>query len=235
METKVDAYLGKVYGVAGLGLAAAAFGSKLHLEGTISGGFVMTLLQIVFLVAIGLTQYSASTQGYKDGGSPLRYGLFFAFAFCIGTNVGTWIEFGSMQAFGRHYALSLRDELVMEAFILSALLFGIFTVAGFLATNNTLFISLVVVGVGSMITFWTSLATLFGLVSFLAFEAVYIKLGLVMASAYVLLDTWRILQQAKAGVHDVITHAITILTDFIQMFIRVLYLLSKSKSEKNKN
>jgi hypothetical protein len=33
--TKVDRYIGKVYGLATLGLAIASYGAKLHLEGVV--------------------------------------------------------------------------------------------------------------------------------------------------------------------------------------------------------
>lgn len=33
--TKVDRYLGKVYGLTTLGLAVASYGAKLHLEGVV--------------------------------------------------------------------------------------------------------------------------------------------------------------------------------------------------------
>lgn len=34
-SAKVDRYLGKVYGLATLGLATAAYGARLHLEGVV--------------------------------------------------------------------------------------------------------------------------------------------------------------------------------------------------------
>lgn len=86
-----------------------------------------------------------------------------------------------------------------------------------------------------MITFWTWIASFFGLVSLLAMEAVFIRLGLIIFSAYILVDTWVILQQAQAGIRDVVTHAITLLTDFLQLFVRVLYVLAKAQKEKEKN
>jgi len=229
LERKLESYLTKVYGVTSLGLCAAAVGAHLHLSGHVSGGFLMTLLQIVLLVAIGMTEVSA--REYKDGASPLRVGLFFLFAFCIGTNVGSWIELGARTALGKD-TISLSDELVYESFVISSVIFGIFTMCGILATSEILFCTLAVCSVGAMITFWTAIASLFGLVSFLTIETVYIRLGLVITSGYILLDTWRILQQARAGFRDVISHSIMLLTDFVQLFVRVLYLLSKSKGSK---
>lgn len=44
---------------------------------------MMTLAQIVLLIGVSWTEFSARQQ-YKDGGSPLRYGLFLAFSLCAG-------------------------------------------------------------------------------------------------------------------------------------------------------
>jgi hypothetical protein len=46
-------------------------------------GFLMSIAQVMLLLGIGFTEYNAR-QEYKDGGSPLRYVMFLAFAFCAG-------------------------------------------------------------------------------------------------------------------------------------------------------
>jgi FtsH-binding integral membrane protein len=149
-------------------------------------------------------------------------------------NTGSWIELSLKTAFGPQYAVTVDDPLVYEAYMLSAILFGIFTVAGMIATPGMLFICILVVGVGSFISFWTWIGAIFGLVSLLTIETVVIRGGIAMFSAYILLDTYVIYQQAKAGVRDVVSHAITLLTDFLQLFVRIVYLLAKSKLKEKK-
>jgi hypothetical protein len=211
--------MGKVYAVSTVGLFAAAAGAKFNLESSLGySGFMMVLAQIGLLFAI------AATYTKKDDGvNPLRLALLVAFAFCAGINVGSY----------KIMIPNLDDQLVYDAFAVTTVLFSLFTVAGLLASPGILYIAIVTILVGSTVLFFTSLATLFGLVGLMAFNALHIKLGLVVSSMYIIFDTWLIQEEAKRGERDVISHSIRLLTDFLKVFVRILVLLSKNKKKRD--
>lgn len=104
-----------------------------------------------------------------------------------------------------------------------------------MATTQILFIALATSGIGGLIIFWTTIASLFGIVGAGAFDLIYIRLGLIVVSMYVLIDTWKIKKQAEEGIQDVIAHSMILLSDFAQVFVRLLFILAKSGKNKKKN
>jgi len=181
------------------------------------------LAQIILAIVI------RSTRSKNGDFNLFRFSLFLLFAFSAGINIGTWIQFGSAKA---GLPITLNNALVYDSFTLTTILFVIFSIVGTLATPGILFLALSAIGIGGTVMFWTAIASLFGLTSLLAFNAAYINLGLIVASCYIVIDTWRINEEAKRGVRDVIEHSLTLLTDFITVFIRILYLLSRKNGKR---
>jgi len=183
------------------------------------------LAQFALLLAI----YGTFTRK-DDGVNATRLSLLALFAFTAGINVGSWIQLALRQA---GLPLSLDNQLVYDAFAITSVLFSLFTVTGLLATPGILFITIATILVGSTVIFWSAIASLFGLVSLMTMNAIYIKLGLVVSSLYIIFDTWMIHEDVLRGHRDVIGHSVRLLSDFLKVFMRLVVLLSKNKKKKS--
>lgn len=58
--------------------------------------------------------------------------------------------------------------------------------------------------------------------------------GLVSFSAYLLVDTIKIVQEFQSGIEDVVWHALAIYLDVLNLFIRLIELITVAKDDKDK-
>src|SRR6185312_15451569 len=140
---------------------------------------MMTLIQIALLLIIGFTYTQKD-----DGVNYFRLGLMTGFSFSAGINVGSWIRLGLSQVglilIGNVLFLtvqagvrvSLDNQLIYDAFAITAILFAIFTVAGLLASPGVVFVAISTIMVGSTVLFWSAIGSLFGLVGLLVCSCV---------------------------------------------------------------
>lgn len=60
-------------------------------------------------------------------------------------------------------------------------------------------------------------------------------LGIIIFSCYVVVDTQVMISQAEMGYKDVPAHSLQLFLDFVNLYMRVLRLLSNNKSKKKKS
>lgn len=67
-------------------------------------------------------------------------------------------------------------------------------------------------------------------------DSIRLYLGLIVFTAFVLFDTQLIVEKAELGDRDYVQHALELFMDFINLFVKLLRLLSKKeKKEKSSN
>lgn len=250
-EARLTKHVRAVLGVLLAGLATAAIGSWLHLVGTLSGGTLWTIFQIVALLALGVSQFAPRDEGV----SKWRFAAFTAFAFSAGVNVGTWIDYANAAAHmpqcdwantsltkGLSLA-ALRDPLSLPpctlitgllcvAFTLAAAVYACFFFAALYAKpGQYLFL-------GAYINLFFLAVALAGLVHWLGLlnahfiEFLYLQGALVAYSLTVLYETSKLAAKAESGEPlDVVSDAIHMLGNFLNILVRVLVLLAKATGE----
>lgn len=129
----------------------------------------------------------------------------------------------------------LNAQLVSDAFTITAAIYGCFFVAGLLAPTENIFwlASFVQIGVLALTAqYW--LARL-GFGPFLhSFDLIYVQVGLVIYSVKVAVDTAMIKIKYESGDRDVVSHALTQLTNILQLFIRIITILAEISKEAKK-
>lgn len=232
-------HLYKVHCVAGLGLATAMYGAHLHTTGEVNGGEHMTIAQLVLASLLAATSYGNGTDGVSFG----RLILFIGFAFCAGTNVGTWVESALTEAGFCHTSESelltriyrelnlncdVTHSFVNEALQVTAAIYAAFSISAFVMPTRTL----VYVGAFSAIGIMCLWADyLLAQLGFSVFNSVlllkHLKLGIVIFGAKTAWDTHMILEDYDMGRRDVLNHAVEALINFLNLFIRVIKLMAE--------
>lgn len=87
-------------------------------------------------------------------------------------------------------------------------------------------------GSGLSVLFWLSLANLF--FRSMAIANLQLYLGLMVMSGFILYDTQLIVEKAKMGNLDYLSHAIELFIDFVGVFVRLLIILTKNSNNNNK-
>tara|TARA_B100001094_G_scaffold300713_1_gene326346 strand:+ start:46 stop:864 length:819 start_codon:yes stop_codon:yes gene_type:complete len=241
-ENNESFYLQKVYGTATVGLGVAAIGAHAHINKMsigpipIQGGGFMYFLSIVTLIAIISTKKKESLDSLLD---PLRFNLFLAFALCQGCQVGTWIELALRVADdnlidmipGTVGSEWMNDTIVKEAFIISAGIFLAFTISAFVFPVDQVWIGSIL-GVGLEACFLVYCGTVFGIFTTACFNVIYICGGVVVFCGFVVYDTHILLERARGEKQaDCIADAIDLFLDFINIFIRLVYIMVQNKKE----
>lgn len=237
-----------VYATAGAGLAVAALASQAHLANSLNpwllGGTHMTIVQVLGLLFIGATK----------GMNFMRLLAYGVTAWAAGANVGTWIhaalqEIGACAGGGWSFIpdldfmsllkgdgaalCSMSNALVYQTFLITAMLFGILTLVGFIARPGANYYVAAGLSVLSFVVSLSWLAPLFGLHSL--FYTIYVRLGLLLFAAKTVYDSKAIAEQAEQGQGDIINSALATLLNFLHLFIRISTILAKAQKASNKN
>jgi hypothetical protein len=126
----------------------------------------------------------------------------------------------------------MNAEMLGDAFKITGAIYGCFFIAGLLAPTENIFwlASFVQVGVLALTAqYWLAR---FGFGPFLrTFDLVYVQIGLVIYSVKVAVDTAMIKTKYWSGDRDVVSHALTQLTNILQLFIRVITILAEINKE----
>ena len=59
--------------------------------------------------------------------------------------------------------------------------------------------------------------------------------GLLVFVGYIVVDTQDIIEKAHFGDLDYVKHALTLFTDFVAVFVRILIIMLKNQAERNEN
>ncbi|XP_074269217.1 bax inhibitor 1-like [Silene latifolia] len=207
----VQSHLQKVYLTLCFALVASAAGSYLHILLNI-GGLLTTL------ACLGCMTWLLSISPHEER---KRTGLLMAAAVFEGASIGPLVQL----------AVAVDPSILVSAFVGCAIAFGCFSAAAMLARRQEYLWLGALCSSGLSMLFWLQIASsLFGgLTSTFKFELYF---GLLVFVGYIVFDTQMIIEKAHQGDLDHVKHALTLFTDFIAVFVRILIILLKNSTEK---
>jgi Bax inhibitor 1 len=215
LEKRVKSHLTKVYTSMGLSLIACAIGSYLHMANIFTAGILTFFLTLAGLIALVVMTPTAEN-------SPTRFGLLMGISLLVGVNEGPLLDF----------AIHLDPSLVVTAFLATSLVFICFTLSALLSEDRKW------LAIGGILSSGLSWLILFGLLNiFLKSQLLFdIKLyiGLAIFCGYILYDTQLIVEKCRTGDDDYIGHCLMLFLDFINIFRRILILLSDKEVKKDR-
>jgi FtsH-binding integral membrane protein len=126
------------------------------------------------------------------------------------------------------------ERLIMNASILTALVFGSFTLASLL-TNKRSFIYLGGL-LGSVLSLYSWMTFINIFLNSKTLYSVELYLGLLMFSGYVMYDTQLIIYRATyLKSFDVVSHTLDLFIDLVGIFVRILLILFKESGDNRSN
>ncbi|KAK8710669.1 hypothetical protein V6N13_145983 [Hibiscus sabdariffa] len=213
----VQAHLKQVYLTLCCALIASAVGAYLHILWNI-GGYLTTF------ACLGTIFWLLSTPPYEE---QKRVSLLMASAAFEGASVGPLIDL----------AIQIDPSVLVAAFVGTALAFACFSGAAMLARRREFLYLGGLLSSGVSMLLWLHFASsIFGGSTALFMFEIY--LGLLVFVGYMIVDTQEIIERAHLGDLDYVKHALTLFTDFVAIFVRILVIMLKNsteKSEKKKN
>ncbi|KAK7502506.1 hypothetical protein BaRGS_00006459 [Batillaria attramentaria] len=209
LEPRVQTHLKNVYSTLGVGMLAAAAGGYVHLFTNImQAGFLTTIAALGLLIWLGTTRHS------KENLST-RVAIFTGFTFCSGVSLGPLLDL----------AIMIEPSIIPTALLGTAVIFICFSLAALLNNQRSF---LYMGGFLMSALSWLLILSLgnifFG--SRLLFD-INLYVGLFIFCAFVLYDTQLIVEKRRQGDDDYIWHSVDLFLDFINIFRRLLIILSK--------
>ncbi|XP_073052147.1 bax inhibitor 1-like [Primulina eburnea] len=207
----VQNHLKQVYLSLCCALVASAVGAYLHILFNL-GGFLTTLGctgSIIWLLSV--PQYEEKK----------RMSLLMAAALFEGASVGPLIEL----------AIDFDPSIIVSAFVGCAVAFGCFSAAAMVARRREYLYLGGLLSSGLSILFWLHFASSIfgGSMALFKFELYF---GLLVFVGYIVVDTQDIIEKAHFGDLDYVKHTLTLFTDFVAVFVRILIIMLKNASEK---
>ncbi|KAG8382441.1 hypothetical protein BUALT_Bualt05G0077600 [Buddleja alternifolia] len=150
-----------------------------------------------------------------------RMSLLMAAAVFEGASIGPLIEL----------AIAFDSSILVGAFVGCAVAFGCFSAAAMVARRREYLYLGGLLSSGLSILFWLHFASSIfgGSVALFKFELYF---GLLVFVGYIVVDTQDIIEKAHFGDMDYVKHALTLFTDFVAVFVRILVIMLKNASEK---
>jgi len=172
---------------------------------------------------LAITYLNPQSSGKSDNNNTiLRFSLLLGFSFLNGLSLGPLLQ----------YTFNLDPRLIMTAFLMSTGIFSVFSVWALLAQRRSwLYIGGFLSTCLTMLVI-ASFANMFFRSAFIFNSEIY--LGLLVFSLFVIFDTQMIVEKASLGDKDFIGHSLQLFMDFLNIFIRILLILSKDKKKEKK-
>jgi len=131
------------------------------------------------------------------------------------------------------HTLNLDPAIVSTAFLGTTLVFACFSGAALLSERRSYLY------IGGMLSSGLSILVTLSFLNFF-FRSMFmfniqLYLGLVVFCGFVVFDTQLIVEKSVMGDKDFVGHALELFLDFINIFVRLLIILSKDKKEKKSN
>jgi FtsH-binding integral membrane protein len=212
---EIRRHLTKVYSTLTVALMFAAIGSAVHLFYR-AGGLLSLLGSIAAIMWLALTPPTQEN-------TPKRVGILFGFAFLKGLTIGPLIA----------TAIKVDPSIVPTAFLGTASVFGCFSACAIFAERRS-FLYL-----GGLLSSALSLMFTMSLINIFIGSAMVhlfqLYFGLLMFCGFVIFDTQLIIEKVYMGEKDFVWHTLELFIDFINIFVRLVILLTKDKKEKNSN
>lgn len=146
---------------------------------------------------------------------------------------------GSIERFltSKSKSCSMLDSTILIAFIYTAGIYFCVSAAALLGNRNNKVFMYVnsILFAGSWVMWGSYLLARFGLMSDAVFDAVYIKMGLILYSLIVWYDTYAMVSKIESSIEvDVLDLALDALLNFLQIFIRVIQFVKKARQKTRK-
>ncbi|KAL8599678.1 hypothetical protein ACOMHN_065606 [Nucella lapillus] len=216
LERPVQQHLKNVYACLGMGMLAAAAGGYVSLISNFMQAGLMTAL-----MSVGLMVWLNSTRHCKENFNK-RIGIFLAFTFLSGISLGPCLKM----------AVFIDPSIIPTALLATSVIFISFTIAALLNQNRTfLYMGGMLMSTLSWLIVLSFANIFFG--SRLLFN-VSMYLGLLVFCAFVLYDTQLIVEKRRLGDDDYIWHSVDLFIDFINIFRKLMIILSSKESEKKR-
>lgn len=213
LSRETQRHLQLVYGNLTVTTLFAAASTYLFNRGIIPEPGVIAIV-LLFACLVG-TMFSANTAR----NSLARHGGLYGFGFAQGWLAGPLVRRVAMVS----------PETVLMTVIATVLIFGSFTMSAFYSPRRQYMYLGGILGSAMSIMMLAGLANMF--LGSSMFASVELYLGLFIFSFYVLYDTQVIVERSEGGSRDPVLHAITLFTDFAAIFIRLLIILSKNRTD----
>ncbi|KAI3828920.1 hypothetical protein L1987_03031 [Smallanthus sonchifolius] len=207
----VQSHLKQVYLTLCCALVASAAGAYLHILWNI-GGLLTTF------ATIGCMSWLLATPPYEE---QKRFSILMASSLFQGASIGPLIEL----------AIDFEPSILVSAFVGTAIAFACFSGAAMLARRREYLYLGGLLSSGVSILFWLHFASSIfgGSMAMFKFELYF---GLLVFIGYMVVDTQEIIEKAHLGDLDYVKHALTLFTDFIAVFVRILIIMLKNSAER---
>ncbi|XP_013616139.1 PREDICTED: bax inhibitor 1-like [Brassica oleracea var. oleracea] len=211
ISPSVQNHLKRVYLTLCCALVASAFGAYLHVLWNI-GGILTTI------GCFGSMIWLLSCPPYEQ---QKRLSLLFLSAVLEGASVGPLIK----------VAVDFDPSILITAFVGTAIAFICFSGAAMLARRREYLYLGGLLSSGLSMLMWLQFASSIfgGSASIFKFELYFVLLIFV---GYMVVDTQDIIEKAHLGDMDYVKHSLTLFTDFVAVFVRVLIIMLKNSADK---
>ncbi|KAJ9556053.1 hypothetical protein OSB04_010667 [Centaurea solstitialis] len=207
----VQTHLKQVYLSLCCALLASAVGAYLHILWNV-GGLLTTF------ATVGCMAWLLGTPPHKE---QMRLSLLMASSVLQGASIGPLIEL----------AIEVDPSILVSAFVGTAIAFACFSGAAMLARRREYLYLGGLLSSGVSILFWLHFASsIFG--GSLALFKFELYFGLLVFVGYMVVDTQEIIEKAHLGDLDYVKHALTLFTDFVAVFVRILIIMLKNSAER---
>ncbi|KAJ0242660.1 Bax inhibitor 1 [Hirschfeldia incana] len=205
----VQNHLKRVYLTLCCALIASAFGAYLHVLWNI-GGILTTI------GCFGSMIWLLSSPPYEQ-----RLSLLLLSAVLEGASVGPLIK----------VAVDFDPSILITAFVGTAIAFICFSGAAMLARRREYLYLGGLLSSGLSMLMWLQFASSIfgGSASIFKFELYF---GLLIFVGYMVVDTQDIIEKAHLGDMDYVKHSLTLFTDFVAVFVRVLIIMLKNSADR---
>ncbi|XVF51839.1 hypothetical protein PTKIN_Ptkin04bG0216500 [Pterospermum kingtungense] len=208
----VQTHLKRVYLTLCCALIASAFGAYLHVLWNI-GGYLTTF------ACFGTIRWLLYIPPFEER---KRVSLLMMSALFEGASIGPLID----------VAIQIDPSVLIAAFVGTALAFACFSGAAMLARRREYLYLGGLLSSGLSMLLWLHFASsIFGGAT--ALLTIEIYLGLLVFVGYMVVDTQDIIEKAHLGDLDYVKHALSLFTDFVAVFIRILIIMLKNSAEKS--
>ncbi|OAY60119.1 bax inhibitor 1 [Manihot esculenta] len=207
----VQTHLKQVYLTLCCALVASAAGAYLHILWNI-GGLLTTF------ACLGCMGWLLSLPPYEE---QKRVALLMAAGLFEGASIGPLIDL----------AIEIDPSVLITAFVGTSVAFGCFSAAAMLARRREYLYLGGLLSSGLSILLWLQFASsIFG--GFAAIFKFELYFGLLVFVGYVVVDTQDIIEKAHLGDLDYVKHALSLFTDFVAVFVRILIVMLKNSAER---
>lgn len=217
IEERVQTHLKSVYSCLFLAVLSASAGAYANsfLGLMQEAGFITAL------VTIGLIFWLKSVP-HEPKNVAKRVGILCGIGALTGISLGPLLR----------YAAFLDPSIITTAFMGACVVFGSFSLAALYNRDRTY---LYLGGTLLSVLSWMMLASLANIFfrSALIWQA-QVYVGLVIFSLFVLYDTQMIIEKRRMGDDDFIWHSVDLFFDFVQIFQKLLIILSQKEESKKK-